>query len=374
MEGQIHSGLPWAQGAEPIVGDGWVQIGGSSGKKIFFDQLSKADQDLVIQYLLSAQFPLLTPPETVVSSNSGGIGAVGAAASLQVDQKRHEIIIAMLDGWLESIKKIGEANKRAEEKRVIERMSIMHHEVKRQEELQPNENFPLFALGMVLIATGIHQSLLVNPTIGNVQINPFVNMAHQITPPIMGDMRAELGLIGAIFAAGIQYFTVAQGIAAGGKGGSSKDAAFAKGYAENILGLMRSAGFNAYLLAIVTQSVPNGKTLDPQRAQELVAMVKIILLSSALAMLYQVEAGKMTGIEFGGMLNGNIKLEAGELKAHLASQIKGNLKLLSPKDQENVLNLLMEYFDGDPSIDSLADPSKVFAGISKTLSRGELAG
>ena len=380
MSGEIHSGLPWTQGLEPVIGDGWIQLGGPTGQKVYLDQLSKADQDLVIQYILSAQFPVLIPPQLVNQTNAANAvganaisGAVAASVAVQVGKTQHEIITAMLDSWLASIQRIAEENKRADEKRVIDKMAVAHRVNKQVEAVQPNDNFPIFAVGLIIVGTGIQATMIPDQVIGNVQFNPVVNMYNKVAMPVIADINVQLGIVGAIFAAGIQYFTIAQMASGSAEGkAAKKDIAFAKGYAENMLGLVASSSFNQYLTAIVAQSVPKDKALSPQRSIELVAMLKIILLSSALAMVYKAEAGKMTGTEFAGMLSGNIKFEQGDVRASLITQIKTNLKLLSPKDQERFLITLLEYFDGDPSIDTLADPSKVFAGIYGDVPRGEL--
>lgn len=373
MNEQIHSGLPWTSGAAPVLGEGWVQIGGPNGKKVYFDELSKADQDLVIQYLLSAQFPMLIPPAT--PGNSQSDGAIAAATGMQVEAKRHEIVTAMLDHWLADLQKTAQENKRADEKRTIEKLDIAYHEIKRSQENQPDSTFPIFAVGFIILGGGIHQALAPDASMTTTQTNPIFNMSSQIIHPIMPDMRAELGLIGAIFATGIQYFTVAQIASNSAEGkGPLKDAAFAKGYAENMLALVGSGNLNNYIMAIVSQNIPGEKETPAHRALELVAMVKVILLSSALAMLYQVEAGKMTGAEFAAMLSGNIKFELGDLRANLVLSIKSHLKLLAPQEQAKLLTSLLEYFDGNPSLDALGDPSKVVNNVFSALPRGELTG
>lgn len=376
MSGEIHSGLPWTSGPQPIIGDGWVQLGGPTGQKVYFDQLSQADQDLVIQYILSAQFPVLMPPQHVnQSSDSNSIeGAISASVALKMGQNQHDIVTKMLDSWLANIQQIAEDNKRADEKRVIEKMAVAHEVYKKQEAIQPNDNFPIFAVGLIIVGTGIQATMIPDQVVGTVQFNPVVNMYNNVAVPVISDISVQMGIIGSIFAAGIQYFTIAQLAAGGGDGkAAKKDLAFAKGYAENMLGLVASPSFNSYLTAIVAQSIPKDTTTSPQRSLELVAMLKIILLSSALAMVYKAEAGKMTSFEFVGMLSGTIKFEAGDVRASLITQIKANLKLLSPKDQEKFLVTLLEYLDSDPSIDTLAEPAKVFAGIYGEVSRGELA-
>src|SRR4051812_46781280 len=111
MDGQIQSGMPnagasGAGGPAPIVGDGWVQLGGTAGKKIFWDELSQADQNMVLQYLyfLSPQIPMLIPPQSVVSTaqeinNIGGMGNVNVSSiAVLTEQNKHDIIMNMLDG------------------------------------------------------------------------------------------------------------------------------------------------------------------------------------------------------------------------------------------------------------------------------------
>jgi hypothetical protein len=380
MSGQIHSGLPWTQGAEPVIGDGWVQIGGPSGQKVFFDQLSKADQDLVIQYLLSAQFPVLVPPAQIAETSNGDnkVGAVSSSSiQYQVEDATHKIITAMLDSWIINLQKNADESKRADEKKTIEKMAVSYQEIKHQQAIAPNEIFPIFAIGMIIMGTGITQALLPDPTVGTVQMNPIVSMYNQTIPHVMTDMQAQMSMIGAIFAVGVQYFTVAQlASSESGKAGkeAQKDLNFAKGYAENMIGLISSAPFNSYLMAIVSQSIPGDKTLAPQKALDLVTMLKIILLSSALALLYQAKAGKMTSTEFAGMLSGNIQFAPDDMHGKLIVQIKAHLALLSPKDQEKILTSLLEYFDTSPNLDTLADPSKVLQGMYARSPKGDLPG
>lgn len=378
MEGGIQSGMPWVGGTAPILGDGWVQFGGPDSAKVFWDKLSKADQDLIIQYLLSAQNPVLIPPQTIFLSSSNDYSVSGVSATqvaLQMEETRHKIIIGMLDGWLKSIQEQADRSKKEDEKRAIEGLSIAYHTYRHEVDLQADSNFPLFAVGMIIVGTGIHQMMLPSSNMGGVDFNPVVDMYAKTIMPMMGDMRAELGLIGAIYAAGIQYFTLAQIASESvGKNARPKDGEFAKGYAENVVKLIGDPQFNAYLLAIVARGVPQGESLVKERLREQCAMVKVVLLSSALAMLYKSEAGKMTSLEFAAMLKGEIKFQDGDIRATLVALIRENLDEISPALKEVILGALLEYFDSDPAIEALGDPAKVFAGIYGTLPRGDLAG
>lgn len=371
MSGEIQSGMSWVDGTAPIMGEGWVQIGGSQGVKIHWDKLSKADQDLVIQYMLSSQYPVLVPPQETVLTTSSQMSGV---TSIQVDQGRHNIITGMLEGWLKSIQVQADLNKKAEEKRAIERLSETYGTYRNSVDPNQDPNFGLFAVGMIIVGTGIHQALLPSVASGSVPFNPVANMADKTLLPIMGDMRAELGLIGAIYAAGLQYFTVAQ-IASLAVGSKAKpaDSAFAEGYARNVMGLVDNPTFNSYLMAVVTRGLKKSEISESNIA-ELSAMVKMILLASALTMLYKNEAGKMLSEEFAGMLKGTIAFKESDIKFRLVTMINSNLADMSPDLKARALSSLLEYFDTDPSIDSLGDPAKVFAGLYATLPRGDLGG
>lgn len=370
---EIQSEMPWVGGTVPILGEGWVQFGGPDSEKIFWDKLSKADQDLVIQYLLSAQSPVLAPPQTVFVS-SGSVDGISQVA-LQVEEKQHQIIIGMLDGWLKSIQELAERSKKEDEKKAIEGLAIAYHTYRHEMDLQGNSNFPLFAVGMIIVGTGVHQLLTPVSESGKIDFNPVVDMYSKAFTPVIGDLRPELGLIGAIYAAGIKYFTMAEIASKSiGKNVRLKEGEFAKGYAENIVNLIGDPEFNAYLLAIVTRGIPPGVNLIQEQLQERMAMIRIVLLATALAMLYKSEAGKMTSLEFAAMLKGDIRFKAGDIRATLIAFIKANLNDLPPSTREVLLGGLLEYFDSDPAIDTLSDPAKVFAGIYGTLPRGDVAG
>lgn len=378
MSGALQSGSPWIGGSAPLIGEGWVQFGGPAGKKVYWDQLSKADQDLVIQYLLSAQFPQLSPPQAVTASGDGDgqiIGGVSAASvAAMVDQSQHEIIMSMLNSWLVNIQEQAERNKREEEKRTIVGMSVAYQTFQHEVNVKSDSMVPLFAVGMIVAGTGILQSTVTTPPTGGLEFNPVLDMYNQVIVPVTGDMRAELGLIGAIFAAGVQYFTIAQIASSSAVGTKPKDGAFAKGYAENIVSLVGTNSFNQYITALVVRGASTSEPLSEDRIKELTAMIKLVLLSSALTMLYKAEAGKMTSEEFVGMLQGEIAFEEGDVRATLVGLINAHLNQLSPRFREKVLISLLEYLDSDPSIDTLAEPAKVLAGIQRNLPRGDLAG
>lgn len=387
MSGQIQSGMPGAS-LNPILGDGWVQLGGTDSKKIFWDELSQADQSMVLQYLyfLSAQAPILPPPQQVITpgqSNAiGDVGSVGGVSAGSIAfltmQKQHEIIMNMLDGWIKNIREIAAQSEKDYQKKVIEAMDQAFHTYKDHGNISKDPNFPLFSVGMIIVGTGVFQAMLpnkVDPAVSQIGINPVLSMYTHVIEPNVNQM-VNLGMIGAIFGAGVQYFTVAEIAAKGTEGKEEKKGSiFAEGYAKNMKDLINSPSFNSYLMAIVTQNVAKGESISPEGVLERVAMVKMILLASALAILYQAEAGKMTGDEFAGMLDKTIKFEEKNIRSTLVNMILENLNTVKdPKVRTAILNSLLEFFDTDPSIETLSKPAELFKKLGEKLPRGDIGG
>lgn len=387
----VQSSAPNVGGTQPILGDGWVQLGGPQSKKIFLDQLSPSDQEMLIQYFLTAQTPQLTPPEQVFSSSGSKTSAVESAEDVAYTQAyirkmgNYDMVMDMLEAWITSIQVQADKNKKDSEIKEIERKEIEKQDLQRmavaldtykKTDYKDDPNFALFAVGMIITGTAMLQATLPVVDSGPMSFNPVVDMYSKTAIPTIADMNAQLALVGGLYAAGVQYFTLAQ-IASESANAQNqpKDAAFAKGYAENMVALVVSPTFNSYLTAIVTRGIPETEALSEENITETSSMLKVVLLASALGMLYKMEAGKMTGLEFMGMLNGNIKFGKDDIRSKLITLINANLAgITTPGLKDTVLASLQSYFDSDPHIDTLADPAKVFVGIYRTLPRGDLSG
>lgn len=101
--------------------------------------------------------------------------------------------------------------------------------------------------------------------------------------------------------------------------------------------------------------------------QEFSAMIKIVLLMSALANLYQAETGGLTANELAAILKGEMTFEKEDVKNVLAQKIAAQLNVLRPEDRIAVLNPLLDYFENTPNIHALMEPSKILRDI---LGRG----
>lgn len=374
MTGEIQSGTP-SLGGIPLFGDGWVQLE-PGGKKIAVDQLSPSEQELILQYLYS-QLPVLAPPQDTFNSDS----VTAAAFAIQMQGADHDVISAMLDKWVENIRENAEQSKKQDEKKAIDNLSNVYHTYQHIIDLKSDPNFPIFAVGMIIAGTGIVQSLLPDPSTSQIAINPVLDMYNKALATGSTDMINQLGMAASIYTTGFVYFSLAQVAAqtstnatenGDNAGAKPKGAAFAKGYAENIMSLVSQPGFNNFLMAIITKNMEGTGQMTEERIKDLLSMAKAILLSSALAMLYIADAGKMTSIEFAGMLSGNIVFDLGDIRAKLVGQINKHLSSLSPADRETTIAALLEYFDSNPTLSALSNPATVFAGIYNTLPRSDV--
>lgn len=366
-------------GMAPVVGDGWIQVGGPSGRKVFWDELSPAEQQQVLQYLLSAQSPVLAPP---AHQNSPAVSGVGQATSLEslrfsINEAKHAIIISMLDTAIKTHQENAERSRIDDDKRQIqrhdqERVELLYSTYKAASEKVQDPYEPLFAVGMIITALGVVEGILPDPSTAQVGINPVVDMSATVLPASMGDMRAELGLIGAFYAAGMQYFTVAQ-MARGGPGKPVDPLEFARGFARNAVALLRDEKFTTYLQALLTEKGQAGKPVDPARVAEGVSALKFILAASALALLYKAEEGVLTGQRLADVLTGSALVSEYDPKFALSFLLKEHLSSLSPHMRATILNALMDYFDKNPSFEALANPARVLSGIYNTLPGRQLA-
>lgn len=136
------------------------------------------------------------------------------------------------------------------------------------------------------------------------------------------------------------------------------------------------------LLSVVNNSEKINK-LNPQQKQELVALMKLILASIALSLLYSLEVGKLKGNQFMGMeikefraiLKGEIELpqvkknmtETDMMTKTLINQIRFllDVELINVPGQtkDQFINGLSEFLGQSQKLDGLIDPAKDFSKV-----------
>lgn len=375
---EIQTGLSGAGAPVPIVGDGWVQLGGTTSEKVTWDELSQAEQVLVLQYLLNAQSPQLIPPSSIEAGND--TSSVGSVSSLRfmssVEEKNHELISSILDAWLDSIKRIAEEQKADDIKKRQEKTDLNHQiqglsninaAYRASEDYASDPNFNGITLGIIITGTGITEAMMVNSA--GPGANPVQDMANRTLAPLSND----LSMLMPVFCMCAVYQTSLQMVGDVGKSEGPKNLDFARQFAENMIGIINSSNFQSFLNVLITANAARGNPVGPDRMNQLMASLKLVLLSSALAMVYIAEAGKMTDVEFQAMLNGTMTFPGDDIKSKLLSAMQTQLNAMAPADKAMILSALSSFFNGNPSLDQLSNPATVFAGLNRNLHRGDLS-
>ncbi|MFV0341074.1 MAG: hypothetical protein ACK5MA_10705 [Parachlamydiaceae bacterium] len=377
MTNSVGSGIPNDDVSSVIFGPDWVQLNGPDSQKLTFDQLTPSEQAYIITILLNAQTPLLVPPDSF-QANENNMAISNIRAMYSLDTTKNNAISSMLDNWLTSIQQQAQASREADQRQNIERREIQREivqlQVMKDNYFQQIENesaaaVSAFALGMIITGAGITQMMLPDPS-SIVSFTPIQEIAASTIQPIVPD----LSMLIPVFCLGIMYTTAAQVISQPSSMGEEIDQAYAQQYAENMLALVGSNSFGAFLNNMITASIAKGTPVSEQRMSQLASVVRLVLLSTALALVYVAEAGKMTSIEFRAMLNGEIELPNGDIRNDLLSRIEEELGNMDPNEREALLASLDEFFDSNPTMETLSSPTKVFKSLNTYLPQADFRG
>lgn len=426
----------------PIGGIGGISggpAGGTQATPSQQDTIAMAEQLAAMYFAFQISFPQLLPPSGTGNSNSvNGVSATGAtvAFAMATEERMHQITIAVLDKWVESI--AAESERRREElhspryiawleqqspqfrakmerekpvdedlaiKGSTEYQSWLNSLPVQDREDQINldkreailvgtmngmesylnqvrsgdrnavDSLPFMTATMVVAAAGISASVPDTSSTTLVSLNMMQDTFNNnyFANFIPNDMRAELGLIGALFSVGAAYYATGAAVADAGEAQKPKGGDFAKNYAEKMIQLTSSPEFTSFLVAVMTHKTEEGQPISEQRMNQLVAIVKAVMLSVALALLYklggmsdkQPGTGWITDKEFAGMLNGNIELKDGTLEGSVKAALQAQLQLMSANTRVSFLTNVLDYMANNPDVDKLADIANLIAQITE---------
>jgi hypothetical protein len=202
-----------------------------------------------------------------------------------------------------------------------------------------------------------------------VLIKPVTDMNDQIAINTMPNNAAQLGYLGGLFANGAAYFAFGQTLVKGVEGAKEIDFEFAKNYAQKILSVINGSQFNTIAMAFFISSADKGEGVGEERVQQLVKQLKVVLLSTSLALLYKTESGfkggggGITGLEFNAMVNGNDALLDSPLKQQLAAQIRTLRQQLPKADGDSLIGSITNYVDLAKNSDDLVDVGSLLSNI-----------
>lgn len=222
---------------------------------------------------------------------------------------------------------------------------------------------------------GFSQSVTVNQPSLNLAVNPMTEAAQHFGAVIPPDMRAELGLVGAMF--GLSAFTSASfpSVASAQTGQKPDERSLAQNYAKEVLKMVKGSSIDGFLASIFDKK---GTLTEAQVIQQ-VAIQKVILMSTAVAALYIGVAGGVTGQELQNMINNpqllnDPKMRFTDEEKELVPLIRKELAKLSPSQRARLEGAIGDYIDSKPKFESLLDLSKVLQGISERADFHNIAG
>lgn len=338
---------------------------------------------------LSASVPLIAAPlmSQLFTSPTKATGT-----SMDIRLAEDKAIINMLTQWLESLREQAAEMARKQHDPLLRHqingydafaniinavVSTSHHAGLGIE----NKDFiPLMTVGLIILGTGGVELATMNNEVSksaHMAVTPIVNEAGA---PLLNasDMRAELGLLGAMLLQGASYFANTQSVETltGQKPGKEIEET-AKNYAEVVLALVTSGQLTNLISAIVAQKTDPGKPLDKSLIKNLELQIKIMLLSTALAGLYRSAkeggTGAITAQEFQGLLDGSVGTFGNhkDLMDKLVAQINQFYAdpALAGASGESLKSAMLAFLDQNPILSTLTNPIKVFTGVLNPVPR-----
>lgn len=363
-----------------------------------YSTLSPAEQKDIIDQL-AASNPTLYQTGLIVLTSS----ELSDFIKLDFNEQKAKIIDNMLDSWIANLQAV-EEQRRAEENSPSylakqDEKSASHQAVEDQKKLdaigsQSNTEYHQALTGMteerrqveaathradpnanqeinpLVIGTAVGTAGVINiamidftstPIVGQ---NPIQDAWNSVAQPLLPDnLNAVLSQIGALMAAKLMDFSNIGEITTAIKDQRPVDQAeTAKQYASALITAMDNPKFTTYLQNLVISKSEPGQPINPKEVDRLVALIKTVLLTSALAALNFIATKHMSGEAIGSLINpnSNIPLPDGDM-GKLILQIRQQLSVLSPSDRMFVMNGMLAYLDKNPSIKNLTTPTAVFS-------------
>jgi hypothetical protein len=189
---------------------------------------------------------------------------------------------------------------------------------------------------------------------------------------VEGSIAGAAGLISALFSIGLMYQSTATSVANAPANTGKKDVEFARTYSRNLMKLLNSEAFGNFVKTSVVGKMEGANLLTEERKEQLLAIVKIVMLAGAIALYYKVETGGISGQEFAAMLlpkedKKRMVLPEGDIRIALVLMLQAQLELLSPEEGERLKAALIQYMDTSPDFDAMLKPGHLFAGLFNHL-------
>lgn len=197
--------------------------------------------------------------------------------------------------------------------------------IKTSDDPKLSQNLPFITAAVVV--TGVTSQVPDTVSTSQILVQPIKDASDRILTHYAPNHAAELGYLGTLVMTGSSYFALGQTVPKAGDEPAVINFEFAKNYAQKVLSVVNGSEFNSLAMAIYTNRIEGGEKLSEERVQELAKGLKIVLFSTALALLYKTESsfkgqgGGITGQEFAALVGGNPGLADSQLKKDLVAGI-----------------------------------------------------
>ena len=169
-----------------------------------------------------------------------------------------------------------------------------------------------------------------------------------------GDYQSAAALVAALLYNGALNKASSETVATVG-GEQPQDLAFALNFAKQVMN-------------IITKNIEGNGTLDPQKSSQN-GLVRLMLASIALNMLYRAGYGGMSGIDLASLLEGN----TGDIPDAIKEPIEQLIDIANqylpenPTDRGNILANLTKYVDSKQSVDSMLQTTRLLRGLMQEI-------
>jgi hypothetical protein len=372
-------------------------IGKSSGSQESKNILADSPELQAAQYILWFGSNNQLALQLYSGKNDTSLGKLESSNfdlfKLQFENDMHAVAIKVLDAWSKSIHDEVEAARKEEKSHRLrsadETTELAGHEVYQQTLISGQVGIMIDADRMTKVANieaGAAQGLSDYLSKSKVGDNiPFVSgIALSIGTPqtnsLSGGVGAILDKAAPSYSVDLAtlanlYVNMSMNIATthtllNPKAPVQKiDYEFAKSYAHQILKEISSSDFNNWAMAIVTHGMGPSEMADEKSVKTLVGKLKIAMLSTALALLYQTETAGSTGIKSGGisgqefvsMIKGDMPVDSQDPKKSIILQIRNLIgDPMAPEDASGILAAASSWIDQSSKGESLLKVSPLF--------------
>lgn len=190
---------------------------------------------------------------------------------------------------------------------------------------------------------------------------------QSVTPSVLVDaatMTINLLVTGTMYQSAAETASTAMQ-----KGEKPVDKEMADQYAKDIIAKVKGNEVEGAILAFLKDTLVGSKPVTHEQLAELVNIAKVMMLLTALSLLYRTETGWITPEEISAMIRGKMTLEPGSLQAQLVDLINQYRSALSPAMQNLVFTAMLTFIDQKPKAEKMLSPLKV---IKDSMNSSEL--